>query len=60
MAISTFALLLCVGCGKSNYEKAVEQMDKNMKQVPNIKEVEETWEEAREELQKELDKIKIK
>ena len=33
MAILTFVLLLCVGCGKSDYEKAQEQVDKNMKEM---------------------------
>ena len=33
MAILTFALLLCVGCGKSEAEKAKEQLDKNLKEL---------------------------
>jgi len=55
MAILTFVLLLCIGCGKSDYEKAVEQVDKDMKEVEQT--YEESLEEARKELNKELDKI---
>ena len=41
MAILTFVLLLCIGCGKSEYEKAQEKVDNSL-------------EEARKELKKEL------
>ena len=59
MTILTFVLLLCIGCGKSEYEKAQEQVDKNLKEMKKEvdKSYEEVKEEARRELQKALDKI---